>query len=616
MNFSTKKFKPLLLAYTPILLLFTLLSISSLSSAQFWSNDKPALLPEEEAFAVSAMTNDNGLVINWSIANDYYMYREALNIEVLSAGTTIDNITYPQGSIENDPEFGEVEVYFYNLELLADYTRDTTASSQIELKLYGQGCNKPVGVCYPPMQRIVSVTDTNAAQANNSKNLAAQTESSGSTANTSSFNSSLNSDNNTEKSFFAYILAAFGAGILLSFTPCVLPMIPILAGIIAGQGTSSKLRSGMLAVCYVAGTVVTYIIAGALAGATGAQLQAYFQNIWVIGFICTLLLLLAASLFGWFRIELPSSIQTRLQTSSTSEKSASLSSFGLGLVSALVVGACVSPVLILALGAAITKGDPILGASIMGSMAIGMGLLLILFGFGAGWILPKAGAWMNQVQTLFGLMVLGVAIYLLDTLGAFPTLYLWAALLLVAGFFIWHIATEVDSGLLKSSWRALSIGVMAWGLMALTGASLNSTNILNPLETLAARNATPAQTSAVEFTHTTTLDEVTSLLDQAKKSQKPVLIDFYADWCLDCKRMERTTYREQNVISALENWSKIEIDVTDTNDNSEKLKQYFSVFGPPATLFINADGTENQDLRQYGYLSEDDFLALLSRAQY
>ena len=568
-------------------------------TAQFWSDKQPELLPEDQAFSVTAKIQNNQLKVNWSIANDYYMYRDNYRVEVLSNDVSIGAIQFPQGVIEDDEVFGEVEVYFYNAELIANLTRNNNFSQNIEVKLLGQGCNKPVGVCYPPMERVINVTD---------KGVTAHQESDTSIDDTISSGSK-------EKSFFAYVIAAFGAGILLSFTPCVLPMIPILAGVIAGQQNPSRMRSGTLAICYVAGTVATYLIAGALAGATGAQLQAYFQNIWVIGFICCLLLLLAASLFGWFKIQLSSNLQSKLNNTQFSSQSAALSSFGLGLISALVVGACVSPVLILALGAAITKGDPVLGAAIMGAMATGMGLLLILFGFGAGWILPKAGAWMNQVQVLFGLMVLGVAIYLLDTLGLFSVLYLWSALFLVTGTYLWQLAKGATAPLVVSAFNAISIAVCAWGLIALIGASLNNQNILSPLENLSKNDTQQHDSTKLAFNRVTSLTEVKQLLAVAKNNQQPVFIDFYADWCLDCKRMQRTTYQEPSVIKARTRWQAIEIDVTETSDISEEVKRYFGVFGPPATLLIKPDGSEFENLRQYGYMNEETFVNLINRAE-
>ncbi|MEM7360681.1 MAG: protein-disulfide reductase DsbD [Pseudomonadota bacterium] len=599
--------KPLLSIPIKTLLVLILSFLSLAANAQFWSKEPPQLLPEEEAFQVIASVDNSGLLrVNWSVADDYYMYRDQFGIESATAGVTIGDITFPEGVVEDDPEFGEVVVYFYNVELPAQlsFAEDARpADGQLKLILKGQGCNKPVGVCYPPQTREYTVDISNVVAGATTSAALADTPTPTSTPQAA------------EKSFLGYVLSAFFAGILLSFTPCVLPMIPILAGVIAGQNQPSKMQAGWLAICYVAGTVVTYLIAGAVAGATGAQLQAYFQNVWVISVICGLLVLLAASLFGWFRIELPSAIQSKLSGSQVSTRSASFSSFSLGLISALVVGACVSPILILALGAAITQGDPVLGAAIMGSMALGMGLLLIAFGFGAGWILPKAGPWMTQIQVLFGFMVLGVAIYLLSGLSFIPSLYLWAALLLTAGFYCWQLGKDISLPLLQSFLRAVSAILIIWGGMALLGGSMQGKDILRPLDSLSfASNSTATVNgkSTLPFNVTTTLAEVQSLMQEAKEQQQPVLIDFYADWCLDCKRMHRTTFQSSTVQAALQNWQLIEIDVTNTSDASEEVKRHFQVFGPPATLFYRSNGQEQQELRQYGYIKEAAFLDMIA----
>lgn len=585
--------------------LFILLA-SLTAHAQFWGKKKTELLPETQAFGMTAFIDGGQLRIQWSIADEYYMYRDQFRVSSNTPGVEFGKLIFPQGVVEQDPEFGEVVVYYYNADLSAPIMRLPESGNELELEIIGQGCNKPVGVCYPPQIRTLKVSfepkdGTQAPLSTPTVNT------------TTSSNTAITQNAPQEKSFWAYVLAAFGAGILLSFTPCVLPMIPILAGVIAGQKNPSKLRSGWLAACYVGGTIVTYAIAGWLAGASGTQLQAQFQNPWVIGSICLLLIVLASSLFGAFKIQLPSSIQTKLNNASVNSSSASFSSFGLGLISALVVGACVSPILILTLGAAISKGDPVLGSAIMSAMSLGMGLLLILFGFGAGWLLPRSGAWMQQIQVLFGFMVLGVAIYIAGFLNAVPVMYLWAALLLWASFYVWQMTEQIQAPLIHSALRASAIVALLWGGMSLIGGATGGNNILKPLSSVSFGKAAP--NTHLAFNKITTVTQAQSLLKQAKSSAKPVLVDFYADWCLDCKRMQRTTFTEKSVHTALDNWMLIEADVTKTNDDSEALKKFFDVFGPPATLFINADGEEHQGLRQYGYMKKDDFLTIVKRAQ-
>ncbi len=589
-------------------LLNALLFLCFEAQAQFWKKQTDTLLPDNEAFIESASVNKNSLTVIWDIADDYYMYRDQFRVVPITPGLTVGSASYPEGVVENDPEFGEVMVYFNRIQYTVPITRFPNSGDVLEFELKGQGCNKPVGVCYAPQTRLVSTSYTKPADSE----LAVSTQ----TDSVPNINTTtLNNSSKLEKSFWGYVITAFGAGILLSFTPCVLPMIPILAGIIAGQKNPTKLQSGWLAICYVIGTVVTYACAGWVAGASGVQLQAHFQSPWVIGVICTFLIILAISLFGAFKIQLPSHIQTKLGNASVNSRSASFSSFGLGLISALVVGACVSPILILTLGAAISKGDPVLGAAIMSAMALGMGSLLILFGFGAGWLLPRTGAWMNHIQVLFGFMVIGVAIYIASALPTVPALYLWAALLLWAGSYLLRFAGELSVDLMASFLRGAGFAALLWGGMALVGATGGGTEILNPLSSLQLSSGSAGtQKTKLPFDVVTTEEQAKALLSKARNSGKPTLVDFYADWCLDCVRMDKTTFLEPSVHQALTDWALIKVDVTNTNENSEAVKRYFDVFGPPATLFFKADGTEHQNLRQYGYLKKADFLTLVNQA--
>lgn len=613
-QFSSAEFLRWLLA----VLLGALLLVSGNSFAQFWKSKESQLLKEDEAFQVSASITKLGQIsIDWVIADDYYMYRDQYGLEVSDQNVgepslTIGPLHYPPGVIEDDPEFGEVEVYFYNALLRSTVQRSKRTASDgtysesqqtIDVTVKGQGCNKPVGICYPPISRTLTVALPDGFDLSQS----AQSDSPSLVKNKST-NEPLG------KSFFGFMLAAFGTGILLSFTPCVLPMIPILAGVIAGQRSLSRWRSVWLACCYVAGTVVTYMIAGAVAGATGAQLQAWFQNVWVIGAICLLLIALALSLFGMYRIELPSSLQTKLNDFVRNDRSAAVSSFSLGLVSALVVGACVSPLLIVALGAAISQGDPVLGAGIMGSMALGMGTLLIVFGIGAGWLLPKSGVWMTHIQVVFGFSVLGVALYLLAAFPAVPILLLWAALFLTAGFYIWRVSEQASNVLVMSVIRAVATGLVLWGVLAGLGAALRGDDVLHPLRNFSLSTERTEKTN-LPFVKTFTAAEVERQFDVATAVNKPVMLDFYADWCLDCKRMHRTTYKDPRVAQALAAWHLIEVDVTKTSPETKQVKEQFDVFGPPATLFFDASGQEVEALRQYGYIDSDKFLSLINQAQ-
>jgi thiol:disulfide interchange protein DsbD len=405
----------------------------------------------------------------------------------------------------------------------------------------------------------------------------------------------------------------------LSFTPCVLPMIPILLAIIAGQKKPSKLSSGLLACCYVSGHIVVYTIAGWVLGKGGGQLQAHFQSPYIIGFVCSLLVVLSISLFGGFKIQLPSSLQTKLSGTKPSSRSLSATAFILGAISSLVVGACVSPLLIVAIGAAITLGDPLLGSAVMSALALGMGTLLIAVGFGAGWLLPKAGSWMNNVQVILGFSVLGAAIFIAGFIELVPVLYFWSAWLIWLGFYVWNLISATASDVVKTLFRAVGVVMIIWGAMALIGAQFGGKDITQPLEEVRIGSLNPDGVTNIAtklpFNRVTTVAEATKLLAVAKVSGQPVLVDFYADWCLDCKRMQRTTFRHQSVHIALDSWLLIEADVTDTNNDSEALKKFFDVFGPPATLFIKANGKEYQNLRQYGYMNKDDFLALIDQTK-
>ena len=589
----------------PLVFGLALAMFASIGQAQL-SSQTQNLLPEEEAFMVIADVTDTGaLTVYWQIADGYYMYRDKFSTQIaVGSSAVLGPMEIPSGEVVDDELFGSIEVYFTGV----NYTHSmnsVSGSSELEFVVKGQGCNKPVGVCYPPMTRSVTVAlpeVVNQAENNASTVLGAVGAATGST------------DQPERKSLVSYLLTAFWVGVLLTFTPCVLPMIPILSGLVAGESKTGK--GGILSIFYVLGTAVTYTAMGVLAGWTGAQLQAYFQSPFWIGAIALLLAILSLSLFGVFQIQMPSSIQGRIQQSTSTMASGKYGvAFVVGLFSALIVGACVSPLLIVALGAAIQFGDPVLGGAIMFSLALGMGVLLVAFGFGANWLLPKAGAWMERVTQLFGFMILAVAIYLLDTIKDFESIWLWAVWLIGLAAFCWVVLISKDEsqGASKILPMIFAVIFLFWGLLTLVGAAAGSNDLFRPLQVFTQGSGSTVSSIQKQSEKFTEVDSVSSLQTQLLAAKgKPIIIDFYADWCVECVRMLETTFVDPSVISALEGVQLIKVDVTDPSSLANEIKGIYSVFGPPATLFIDAGGTLRDDLNKYGYIPSEEFLGLLA----
>ena len=471
-----------------------------------------------------------------------------------------------------------------------------------------QGCAEQ-GICYPPAKKTLAITlpkIISDAAASESSSLPASDEE----------NSAREKEAVSTQALIGYLGAAFGTGLLLSFTPCVLPLIPILLGTIVGQSGTARGRATGLSVVYVLGTVATYAVIGAVAGATGEQLQAYFQNIWAIGAIAVVLSLMALSMFGLYEIQMPSALQSRLAAGSQGLGGSIWMVFILGAASALIVGACVSPLLISVLSIAILNADPWIGAALMSSMALGMGVILIVAGAGATWLIPRGGAWMERVKQSFGVMLLGVAIYLLGAIPAVPVLLLWAALFIITGVYL-GAGRSLSSN--ASGWtvffKGLGTVLLIWGVLAMIGGFSGNRSIMAPISvsSLIGTTATPSQTASVKFEKVGSLQALDKAIAQAGNSGKKVMLDFYADWCTDCLRMETTTFQDPGVIAALGAYRVLKVDVTDPDDREgAAIKKRYGVFGPPAILFFDADGREYETQRRYGFVSADALVAVLN----
>ncbi len=425
---------------------------------------------------------------------------------------------------------------------------------------------------------------------------------------------------NTTQGMFSLAFGSFVAGLLLTFTPCVLPMVPILSSIIIGQGENiSTKKSLMLSLAYVLGTALTYALMGALAGATGDQLQSYFQNVWAIGTMSLVFALMALSMFGVFSIQMPSFIQSRLNKSSDGIKGGSIPMvFVLGMGSALILGACVSPVLISFLGVAISTGDAVLGAVMMFAMALGMGVPLVLLGLGAGKLLPKAGVWMDKIKYLFGALLLGVAVYLFATLDLISPLILWGTYLIGLSIFMGALDSVDAEQKLEKFAKAIGVMMLVWGILLMVGAAYGSKNIYKPLENTSITYVQGQANGEVKkpkelFTKVHTMEELDEQLFQADLDEKAVIIYFYMDICPVCNHLKETTWKDPEIQTLLhDKYLALAVDIEDKSDEDiQAIKDRFHIFGPPGFVFFDAEGEELPDDSFYGYQSPVEMYDIL-----
>ncbi len=596
-------------------------ALESLAALGSWLDPRgsqPQFLEPDQAFALNVTPLDaQTLLAEIRIAEGYYLYRDKTRFE--TGG--LDGYRLPAGKVKDDAYFGKTEVYYDRVQVRLPL-KERAANGAVNLTAHYQGCAEQ-GICYPPIAKTVKVSLTGApASASRpvSEALSVPGVDGGADAPGGVSGTTL----------WWALLAAFGTGLLLTFTPCVLPMVPILSSVIVGSSDRrvTKLEGGLLSGAYVLGTAVTYTAAGVIAGATGEQLQAYFQNVWAIGFLAAVFVTLSLSMFGFYDLHLPGFLQTALHKHSAdihlkskhTKVGAYIGVFGMGLIAALIVGACVSPLVISALSVAIVNRDPVLGGSIMFAMAMGMGVILIAVGVGAGYVIPKAGGWMNTIKHVFGVLLLAVAIYLLGALPQVPVLLLWAALLIVLGVYLGATQSlPKDASGFAYLWKGIGTVLLLWGVLALLGGLAGNRDILRPVTLPQLAGITgPSGSAANEpaaalFTRIATVAELEQGLAEARAAGRPVIVDYYADWCTDCVRMERATFSNTQVRAAMERFTLLQADVTDTGPESRALKQRLGVLGPPAMVFFGPDGTERQALRFYGFKPADEFLAHLAR---
>lgn len=577
-------------------------------------SDEQEFLPVEQAFAFSSRLESSELILEWTIAPNYYLYQDRIHV------TTDQQAELPltfdrAADIKNDPNFGQVKVFHDHLQVKVRF--DSLKSVNVSY----QGCSQ-AGLCYPVQAYKINASgqlDSAIAPPSTSAQTPAQTpktlapekplESAGGIANFL-----------RTAGFWGIIGTFLVLGIGLSLTPCVLPMVPILSGIIAGQGQHLSARRGLLlAAAYVVGMSLSYALAGVAVGYFGASanISAWLQNPWVLSIFASIFVLLALAMFGFYELQLPSGIMNKLNGLNQSQQGGRLLGVAvMGVLSALVVSPCVSAPLAGALIYISTTGDALLGGLALFAMGLGMGVPLLMIGAGGGALVPRAGAWMLAVKSFFGVLLLAVALWMLSRFlpGTFM-LVLWALLLLGCGVSLG--AFERAEGA-RIAWRTLGIACVFWASLQLIGVATGATNPLQPLEKLgavglASTTSTQPQKTELAFAKVTTNAQLQTLLDQARSESKPVMIDYYADWCTACLEMAHTTFADTQVQAKAQRMMLIQADITLNTAESVALLKRFGLFAPPSLVFFNAQGEEQKSLGVMGYMDAQHLLERLNR---
>jgi len=565
-----------------------------------------ALLPAEQAFRFFAVVNETGkLKVSWEIAPGYYLYREKIRLELSdTTGSRLGDYTIPRGTPIHDEAFGQVEIFHEQLSFELPVLRTQPTAQTVTLLAHFQGCADR-GVCYPPMSQKIDL-ELPAAPINETLVTPALSEQ-------DQIVTALKQD-----SLAITLLSFFGFGLLLSLTPCIFPMIPILSGIIVGHGNRiTTTRAFLLSLSYVIASALTYTVFGIIAALFGGNLQTTFQQPWIIILFSSVFVLLSLSMFGFYELEIPNSLKTKLHNSSVRHRDGSLWGAAImGALSSLIVGPCVAAPLAGALIYIGQTGNAVLGGSALFAMGLGMGMPLLLLGASAGKLLPKAGTWLYATKAVFGVIMLAVAVWMLSRiLPPAIIIVLWAMLLILPAIYLKAIdpLPEQCSGWHKL-WKGIGLMMLAYGLLLLIGFSMGNNNPLKPLQGLGVNNAQAAEQGLI-FKRVASLAALETEIQQASANHQAVMLDFYADWCISCKEMEAYTFTDPKVKQALAGVVLLQADVTNNNADDLALLTKFNLIGPPAILFFGSDGKENTAQRVIGYQDAETFIKTLQRVK-
>ena len=587
-----------------------------------------------EAYKMSARSIDPGSIeVVFDIHDDYYLYKANFRFKADHPDVAFGQPALPPGKQKHDEFFGDVEIYRDQVR----FTLPIEASEAVtgfQLTVVAQGCWDE-GICYPPTDYVADISLTGSSGGGGGlldKLLGGRTDGGSgggsdvteptTTAAPAATAAATAADDESgsiaallkNASGPLVLLSFFGFGLLLAFTPCTFPMIPILSGIIVGHGTGiSRMRALSLSLAYVLGMAVTYALAGVAAGMSGTLLSAALQNAWVLGTFALVFVVLSLSMFGFYELQLPTALQSRLSETANHQRGGQ---FGgvivMGVLSALIVGPCVAAPLAGALLYIAQTRDALFGGLALFVMALGMGVPLLAVGVAARSVLPKVGPWMEGVKKAFGVMLLAVAVWLISpVVPALATMLAWAALLIFSGIFLRAIdPLPHNAHGWQRFWKAVGVILLVCGGAILLGALGGGRDPLQPLAGLRGSAGAVAAEQPPRFQRVRSVAELDAAV---AASTRPVMLDFYADWCVSCKEMERYTFSDPAVAGRMAKMLLLQADVTENNADDKALLARFELFGPPGIVFFRPGGEEIEGVRVVGYMPAERFEAVLAR---
>ncbi|MGR5196256.1 protein-disulfide reductase DsbD [Vibrio rotiferianus] len=586
---------------------FALFGNSSQNNTFGSSND--TFVPVDQAFPFNYYQQDDKLMLDWQVRDGYYLYQERLS--VAGENVTLGDLQMEEGTPHKDEFFGDVHIY--TTPLFVNVPMHNWQDGARVVVQY-QGCAK-AGFCYPPETRVIPISAFTSSSSDSTATTAPKAEQTqavtppaveSSTAELSSSASVTQQDslaaNLADNWWTPLLFLALGVG--LAFTPCVLPMYPILTSIVLGSGKLSQRRALGLSFVYVQGMALTYTLLGLVVASAGMQFQAAMQHPYVLIGLSILFVTLALSMFGVYSLQLPSSVQTWLNNLSNKQQGGSSAGvFAMGAISGLVCSPCTTAPLSGALLYVAQSGDLLTGGIALYALAMGMGIPLILVAVFGNKLLPKAGGWMDRVKTLFGFILLAAPIFLLERI--LPEMWataLWSALGIAAFGWLYHIKNSLEFG----GWKQSAVGIIA-----VLGLFASAQPVLNYW--FGGNTTTQTQQATVSFTRIANVAELEEQLALAKQAGKPVMLDFYADWCVACKEFERYTFHDPSVEAKLQDFVLLQADVTKNQIQDIELLKHMNVLGLPTIEFWDANGEHVSNARLTGFMQAEPFLEHINR---